>query len=73
MRSGSQVEVTSTILPAAARDERALDHFLDLLGVEHRHHDRLAFLRDIGKRTGLRAEICQPRVLRRVDVVSRSP
>ena len=46
-------------LAGGGRDERVLDHILDLIGVEHREHDRIAFVRDFGQRSGLRAELRQ--------------
>ena len=68
MRSGSQVEVHEHDLAGRRRQQRVLDHVLDLIGVEHRDHDRIAVARDIGKRSGARAEICQARAFRRIDV-----
>ncbi len=37
-------------LAGRGRKQRALDHILDLIGVEHGEHDRLAVVRDVGKR-----------------------
>ena len=53
MRSGSQVEATSTIVFEflAQRGQQAiLDHILHLLGREHRDEDRIAGLRQLGDR-----------------------
>ena len=36
------------------RQQRALDHILDLIGIEDREHDRIAVARDIGERSGAR-------------------
>ena len=57
-----------TILPDAAGNNARFDDLLDLIGVEHREHDRIAAARNVGKRSGAAAELHQPRVFRRIDV-----
>ena len=68
MRSGSQVEVTSTILPGRpAGSSVALDHS-STCSVLNTATTIAALLRDIGERTGPHAELRQARVFRRIDV-----
>ena len=45
-----------------------LDHVLDLPGIEHGKHDRLAVARDVGERCGAGADLCKARGFRRIDV-----
>ena len=68
MRSGSQVEVQITILPAAAAKQRVLDHVLDLIGLEHREHDRIAVACDVGKRPGAAADLRKALIFAGIDV-----
>ena len=71
IRSGSQVEVQSTILPVPRRrHQRLLDHLLDLIGAEHREHDDAAG-RHVGERgRGIAAHRLELGILRRIDVVA---
>ena len=74
MRSGSQVLAHSTSAARAVAERRqqlAFDDRLDLVGAEHRKHDGIAALREIGDR-GRRpaAELGKLRVLGGIKVES---
>ena len=47
-----------------------LNHLLDLVGVEDSEHDRLAFARDVGKRSCAGTDRGKPRVFLGIDVVA---
>ena len=57
-------------LAGGERQQRALDDILDLIGREHRKHDRLAVPRDVGERCRAHADLRHAICLGRIDVVS---
>ena len=57
-------------LAGGERQQRALDDIFDLIGREHRKHDRLAVARDVGKRRRAHADLRHALRFGGIDVVS---